>query len=79
MVGRSVPRRLLELVNGRWRFCSAMPDARTYRQFAEECLRLVKSMPQHRAMLEEMAATWQRLASAADEKQTKGGKKKDEG
>jgi ferric-dicitrate binding protein FerR (iron transport regulator) len=56
-----------------------MPDARTYRQFAEECLRLVKSMPQHRAMLEEMAATWQRLASAADEKQTKGGKKKDEG
>ena len=61
---------LLELAPDRRRFCSAMPDARTYRQFAEECMKLVKAMPQHRATLEEMAATWQRLAAAAEGKES---------
>jgi len=48
-----------------------MQDARTYRQYAEECIKLVKVMPQHRATLEEMAATWQKLAEAADSKELK--------
>jgi len=67
----------MELVNEGRRFCSAMPDARTYRQFAEECIKLVKAMPQHRATLEEMAATWRRLAAAADGKESPQEEKKD--
>ena len=67
----------MELVNEGRRFCSAMPDARTYRQFAEECIKLVKAMPQHRASLEEMAATWRRLAAAADGKDPTREEKKD--
>ena len=54
-----------------------MPDARTYRQFADECMKLVKAMPQHRASLEEMAATWRRLAAAADGKESPQEEKKD--
>jgi hypothetical protein len=39
-----------------------MQDARTYRQYAEECRKLAKSMPEHRAKLLDMAAVWLDLA-----------------
>jgi hypothetical protein len=60
-----------ELANQTRRSSSAMKDARTYRQFAADCTKLVKAMPQHRAMLEDMAAAWQRLAEAAEKRESK--------
>jgi ferric-dicitrate binding protein FerR (iron transport regulator) len=43
-----------------------MQDPRTYRQYADECMKLARAMPQHRDALVDMAATWQRLADAAE-------------
>jgi hypothetical protein len=43
-----------------------MQDAKTYRRFADECMKLARSMPEHRDKLVEMAAMWQRLADAAE-------------
>ena len=43
-----------------------MEDASTYRQYAEECRKLARSMPQHRAKLLDMAAVWLALAAKAD-------------
>ena len=39
-----------------------MEDANTYRRYAEECRRLARSMPEHRAKLLDMAAIWLELA-----------------
>jgi ferric-dicitrate binding protein FerR (iron transport regulator) len=50
----------------------AMQDAKTYRQYAEDCLKLARQQPQHRARLEEMAAVWTDLAEKAE------GRKKDQ-
>jgi ferric-dicitrate binding protein FerR (iron transport regulator) len=43
-----------------------MQDAKTYRQYAEECRRLAASMPTHRAKLLDMAAVWTNLAAKAE-------------
>jgi len=43
-----------------------MQDAKTYRQYADECMKLARLLPQHRNALVEMAAVWQRLADAAE-------------
>lgn len=43
-----------------------MEDARTYRRYAEECRKLAKSMPEHRAKLLDMAAVWLDLAIRAE-------------
>jgi ferric-dicitrate binding protein FerR (iron transport regulator) len=48
-----------------------MEDARTYRQYAEDCLRLARQQPQHRARLEEMAAVWTELAEKAEQQRAK--------
>jgi hypothetical protein len=45
-----------------------MLDAKTYRRYADDCMRLARSMPQDRDKLVEMAALWQRLADAAERK-----------
>jgi hypothetical protein len=45
-----------------------MEDANTYRQYAEECRKLAKSMPEHRAKLLDMAAVWLDLADKAEGK-----------
>jgi len=55
------------------RFCSVMETAKTYRQYAEECRKLARSMPEHRAKLLAMAEVWLDLAKKAD---AKDGKKK---
>jgi len=43
-----------------------MEDASTYRQYAEECRKLARSMPEHRAKLIDMATIWLALAVKAD-------------
>ena len=43
-----------------------MQDPETYRQYADDCMKLARSMPQHRATLEDMAATWLRLAETSE-------------
>ena len=48
---------------------SAMQDANTYRQYAEECRKLAQSMPEHRESLLNMAAVWMDLAQKAEAKQ----------
>jgi hypothetical protein len=50
-----------------------MQDPETYRQYADDCTKLARTMPQHREKLIEMAATWQRLAEAAEKRN--GGKR----
>ncbi len=44
----------------------AMQDAKTYRQYADDCLKLARQRPQDRARLEEMAAVWTDLAEKAE-------------
>ena len=48
-----------------------MEQASTYRQYAEECRKLARSMPEHRAKLLAMAAVWLELADKADGKSVK--------
>jgi hypothetical protein len=43
-----------------------MQDAKTYRQYADECRKLAQSMPQQRQTLLEMAAVWTDLARRAE-------------
>jgi len=43
-----------------------MEDPNTYRQYAEDCRKLAKSMPEHRAKLLAMAAVWLELADKAE-------------
>ena len=43
-----------------------MQDAQTYRQYAEECMKLADAMPKHRTHLLDMAAVWANLAEKAD-------------
>jgi hypothetical protein len=50
------------------RLSSAMPDDKSYRQYADECARLARSMPEHRAKLIDMAAAWNALAEAAEKR-----------
>jgi hypothetical protein len=50
-------------------FFPAMQDARTYRQYAEECRKLAEAMPQHRANLLDMASVWANLAEKAEAKE----------
>lgn len=49
-----------------------MQDAKTYRQYAEDCRKLAKAMPQHCANLLSMAQVWDQLAAkaAGEEKKT---------
>jgi hypothetical protein len=49
-----------------------MEDAQTYRRYAEDCLKLARSMPRQREKLIEMAATWQQLAERAEKKRKDG-------
>jgi hypothetical protein len=49
-----------------------MEDAKTYRQYAEECRKLARSMPDHRGKLLDMAAVWLELAVKAERKKDKG-------
>jgi hypothetical protein len=49
-----------------------MEDANTYRQYAEECRKLAKSMPNHREKLLSMAAVWLELADKAENEKSKG-------
>jgi len=51
-----------------------METAKTYRQYAEECRKLARSMPEHRAKLLAMAEVWLELAKKAAD--AKDGKKK---
>jgi hypothetical protein len=46
-----------------------MQDAKTYRQYAEECRKLAQSMPAHRESLLNMAVVWMDLAEKAEGKQ----------
>jgi hypothetical protein len=50
-----------------------MQDAKTYRQYADDCRKLARTMPEHRAKLLDMAAVWADLASRAEEKEKGGG------
>ena len=59
---------MAELAIRAWRCSSAMQDANTYRQYADECMRLARSMPNHRAKLIDMAAAWNALADAAEKR-----------
>jgi hypothetical protein len=43
-----------------------MQDARTYRQYAEECRKLADTLPKHRKHLLDMAAVWTELADKAE-------------
>ena len=57
-------------------FSCAMQSAKTYWQYAQECIELARAMPQHRAKLMDMARVWTDLAAAAEaqEKKKSGGK-----
>ena len=57
-----------ELAREAARFCSTMEDAQTYRRYAEECRKLARSMPEHRAKLLDMAEVWLKLARKAERK-----------
>jgi len=46
-----------------------MQDAKTYRQYAEECRKLAQSMPEHRQSLLDMAGVWTDLAAKAEAKE----------
>lgn len=46
-----------------------MQDAKTYRQYAAECMKLAQSMPEHRTKLADMAAVWTDLAAKAEAKE----------
>ena len=43
-----------------------MEDAKTYRQYAEECRKLARSIPEHRGKLFDMAEVWLQLAAKAE-------------
>jgi hypothetical protein len=43
-----------------------MEDANTYRRYADDCRKLARSMPEHRASLLDMAAVWLALAVKAE-------------
>jgi hypothetical protein len=47
-----------------------MQDAKTYRQYAADCMTLARSMPEHRDSLHDMAATWTALADAAENRRS---------
>ena len=55
---------------GRW---LAMETSQDYRKFAEECRRLAgrAESGRHKAILEQMAEVWLRLASEAEEKRSR--------
>ena len=57
-----------ELAKTTLRSNSAMQDAETYRRYADECMKLARTMPEHREKLVDMATTWQRLAEAAEKR-----------
>jgi hypothetical protein len=50
--------------------CYRMETPNDYRKYAEECRRLAAKADteQHKAILDEMAATWSRLAAEAERK-----------
>jgi hypothetical protein len=49
-----------------------MSDAKTYRRYADDCMRFARTMPEYREQLTAMAATWQLLADAAEKKRGDG-------
>jgi hypothetical protein len=48
-----------------------MQDAKTYWQYAQDCLAFAKSQPKHRAKLMDMAAVWTDLATKAEVQEKK--------
>jgi hypothetical protein len=46
-----------------------MQDADSYRRYADECLKLARTMPAHREKLIAMATTWQQLAETAGKRE----------
>jgi hypothetical protein len=43
-----------------------MRDPRRFRKYAEECRRLIETMPEHRTALLEMAQAWEAIADEAE-------------
>jgi hypothetical protein len=48
-----------------------MQDAKTYWQYAQDCLALARSQPKHRAKLLDMASVWTDLATKAEAQEKK--------
>ena len=56
---------------------SAMQSAKTYWQYAQECIELARAMPQRRAKLMDMARVWTDLAAKAEAQERKTGAKEE--
>jgi hypothetical protein len=54
-----------------------MKKAQTYWEYAQECMQLARSMPQHRAKLLDMASVWTDLAAKAEARERSDQKAKD--
>jgi phytoene/squalene synthetase len=53
-----------------------MGDPKLYRQYAEECRRLARTMPEeHRPALLKIAAAWTKLADESEQQTRSGGGK----
>ena len=48
----------LELWSRAGRFYCVMKTAKSYWEYAQECMQLARAMPQHRASLLDMASVW---------------------
>jgi hypothetical protein len=48
-----------------------MKTAKTYWEYAQECMQLARAMPQHRASLLDMASVWTDLAAKAEAQEKK--------
>ena len=52
-------------------FSCAMQSAKTYWQYAQECIELARALPQHRTKLMDMARVWTDLAAKAEAQEKK--------
>jgi len=48
-----------------------MKTAKKYWEYAQECMQLARSMPQHRVSLLDMASVWTDLAAKAEAQEKK--------
>jgi hypothetical protein len=48
-----------------------MQDAKTYWQYAQDCLKLARTQPENRATLLDMAKVWTDLATKAEAQEKK--------
>ena len=55
-----------------------MQDAKTYWDYAQECMQLARTMPQHRAKLLDMASVWTDLAAKAEAQEKEKAESKDQ-